>query len=136
MASSRLTMDALQNPACNVKDQSETCPTMSPDLSKQFSLDYLLSGSNANAPVESVRNNALDSTIELLSQPILRKLAAATDKTMRQFDLLDALADVYGNMQPEALTEVISRLEAGGRIRVLERHRHGNHLIQLAASTK
>ena len=109
---------------------------MSPDLSKQFSLDYLLSGSKVNAPVESVRSNPLDSTLELLSQPILRKLAAATDKTMRQFDLLDALADVYGNMQPEALTEVISRLEAGGRIRVLERHRHGNHLIQLAAFTK
>ena len=110
---------------------------MGPDLSKQFSLDYLVSGSRATeiAPPTAPRGE-FDATLELMSQPILRKLAAAPNASLRQFDLIDQLADVFGEIRPEALAEVINRLEAAGRVRVLERQRHGNHLIQLLSQAK
>ena len=105
---------------------------MSSDLSKQFSLDYLLSGSKTSVPAESVpsRNSSCDPVFEALSQPILRKLNEAKDQTMKQHELFDAVAGIYGDVRIEAMSEVIQRLVSAGRIRVVQEDRYGNHLLQ------
>ena len=106
---------------------------MGPDLAKQFSLDYLISGNRggeSNARPESAPEKP-DAVFQLLSQPVLRKLAEAPDRSLHMFELSDQLAGVYGEIQSEALSEIVRRLESSGRIRILERQRHGNHLLQL-----
>ena len=105
---------------------------MAQDLVKQFSLDYLISGDAQNAPNAPASAQAPpDGVFQLLSQPILRKLETAPNRTLRVFELIDQLAEVYGEIRCEVLSEVLNRLEAAGRIRVRERHRHGNHEVQL-----
>jgi hypothetical protein len=110
---------------------------MSADLTKQFSLDYLISSSSASksagpASSSSASNPApTDPVFQALSQPILRKLDAAPNRTLKVFELLDQLAGVYGEIRAEAFAEIINRLESAGRIRVLQRDRYGNHQVQL-----
>jgi hypothetical protein len=106
---------------------------MGPDLAKQFSLDYLISGSRSgesSARPESAPEKP-DAVFQMLSQPIVRKLADAPDRSLHMFDLSDQLAEVYGDIQCEGLSEIVRRLESAGLIQILERHRHGNHLLQL-----
>src|SRR5258708_16016392 len=105
---------------------------MEPVLAKKFSLDYLIS-SNApnttNAPAPAPAQP--DKVFQMLSQPILRKLQAAPNRTLRVFQLIDQLEEVYGEIQVEALTEIIKPLESTGHIRVLQRDSYGNHELQL-----
>src|SRR5262245_28646916 len=99
---------------------------MESDLSKKFSLDYLLSGVASKTAAPPASSSAQpDNVFQLLSQPILRKLETAPNRCIRVFTLIDQLETVYGEIRVEALAEIINRLECTGRIKVLQRDRYG-----------
>ena len=112
---------------------------MQPDLAKQFSLEHLISGSqplpassnreSANAPASSPPE--FGKILDLLSAPILRELESAPNHEMRLFELSDKLVPVYGDIPMPTLVEIINFLDSTKRLSIVERQRHGNHLVKL-----
>jgi len=98
------------------------------NLSKHFSLDYLVTGSG-RAP-SSNQPSPLDEAVVMYSAPFLRALRAAPNRELKFHELLKQTAPEIQNPNFDQSLHVIRSLEKLKFVEVAQEDPYGNHLIR------
>jgi hypothetical protein len=105
------------------------------DLSKRFSLDHLVSGSQSEAPAESTSNSevgsrAMQEAIRAYVSPVLGILDVSPEKKQRLFTLYDSVHGYLPQSEIDGFRDVVKWMQGMNLVKIVETDAHGNDVIQ------